>query len=151
MPVELHYKEVTLDSLDELAHLYVETFNAEPWNDEWTISTAAKRLHQMINTEDSYGLCVYQNGVICGAIIGRMEQFYNGIMFNIEEFWVKNDMRGCGIGTQMFSEFEKRLKEKQVNEIILFTSKGDLTEHFYHKQNMKTNPNIIIMEKQLLR
>lgn len=32
----LYYKEVTLDSLDELAHLYVETFNSEPWNDEWT-------------------------------------------------------------------------------------------------------------------
>ena len=146
---ELYYKEVTLDILDELAHLYVETFNSEPWNDQWTICTAAKRLHQMINAEDSYGLCVYQNGVICGAIIGCMEQFYDGIMFNVKEFWVAKDMRGCGLGTQIFSEFEKRLKEKRVNEIILFTSKGDFTEHFYHKQNMKTNLNMVFMEKQL--
>ena len=45
--------------------------------------------------------------------------------------------------------FEKRLKEKQVGQIILFTSKGDFTEHFYHKQNMKSNPQMIFMEKEI--
>lgn len=78
-----------------------------------------------------------------------MEQFYNGIMFNVKEFWVKNGMRGSGIGTQIFVEFEEKLKEKQVGEIILFTSKGDFTEHFYHKQNMKTNPQMIFMQKEI--
>ena len=86
---------------------------------------------------------------MCGAIIGCMEQFYNGIMFNVKEFWIKNGMRGNGIGTQIFAEFEKKLKEKQVSEIILFTSKGDFTEHFYHKQNMKSNPQMIFMHKKI--
>ena len=132
----MYYEEITIDHLDKLAELYVETFNSEPWNDEWTVCTAKKRLHQMINTEDSFGLCAYQEGNMCGAILGCMEQFYHKIMFNIKEFWVKNGMRGHGVGTQIFSEFEKRLKEKQVGQIILFTSKGDFTEHFYHKQHM---------------
>lgn len=145
----MYFEEITLDHLDELASLYVETFNSKPWNDEWTIVTATKRLHQMISGEDSYGLCAYQDEGMCGAILGCMEQFYDGIMFNVKEFWVKNGMRGCGIGTQIFSEFEKRLKEKQINEIILFTSKGDFTEHFYHKQNMESNPHMIFMRKQL--
>ena len=145
----MDYEEITIDHLDELASLYVETFNSEPWNDKWTISTATKRLHQMIKTEDSYGLCAYQGGVLCGAILGCMEQFYNGIMFNVKEFWVKNGMRGRGIGTQIFSEFEKTLKERQVGAIILFTSKGDFTEHFYHKQNMKLNSQMVFMEKKL--
>ncbi|MBP3352969.1 MAG: GNAT family N-acetyltransferase [Lachnospiraceae bacterium] len=145
----MYYKEITLDHLEELASLYVETFNSEPWNDEWTISTAKKRLQQMINTEDSYGLCAYEDGDLCGAILGCMEQFYNGIMFNVKEFWVKNGRRGQGLGTQIFAEFEKRLKEKQVEQMILFTSRGDFTEHFYHKQNMKTNPEMIFMEKRI--
>ena len=149
MKENFYYEEVTLHHLDELASLYVETFNSEPWNDEWTISTAKKRLQQMINTEDSYGLCLCQNGFICGAILGSMEQFYNGTMFNIKEFWIKNGMRGNGLGTQLFEEFENRLKDKNVNEIILFTSKGDFTEHFYHKQNMKSNTNMVFMAKQL--
>ncbi len=145
----MYYKEITLDHLEELASLYVETFNSEPWNDEWTISTAKKRLQQMINTEDSYGLCAYEDGDLCVAILGCMEQFYNGIMFNVKEFWIKNGRRGQGLGTQIFAEFEKRLKEKQVEQMILFTSRGDFTEHFYHKQNMKTNPEMIFMEKRI--
>lgn len=58
-------------------------------------------------------------------------------------------MRGRGVGTPIFSEFEKQLKEKRVGQIILFTSKGDFTEHFYHKQNMKSNPQMIFMETEL--
>ena len=149
MEKNTHYEEITLYHLDELASLYVETFNSEPWNDEWTISTAKKRLQQMINTEDSYGLCLCQNSCICGAILGSIEQFYNGTMFNIKEFWIKNGMRGKGIGTQIFEEFENRLRDRNVNEIILFTSKGDFTEHFYHKQNMKSNTDMVFMAKQL--
>lgn len=145
----MYYEEITIDHLDKLTELYVETSNSEPWNDEWTVCTAKKRLHQMINTEDAFGLCAYQEGDMCGVILGCMEQFYNGIMFNVKEFWVKNGMRGRGVGTQIFSEFEKRLKEKQVGQIILFTSKGDFTEHFYHKQNMKSNPQMIFMGKEL--
>ena len=145
----MYYEEITIDRLYELASLYVDTFNSEPWNEKWTINTATKRLCQMINTEDSFGLCAYQDGGICGAILGCIEQFYNGTIFNIREFWVKNNLRGQGIGTQIFLECEKRLKDKQVGTIILFTSKGDFTEHFYHKQNMKSNPQMIFMEKKL--
>ena len=78
-----------------------------------------------------------------------MEQFYNGSMFNIREFWVKNDMRGQGVETDIFGEFEKRLKRKGVNEIILFTLKGDYTERFYRSQNMVTNDAMVFMRKQL--
>lgn len=70
-------------------------------------------------------------------------------MFHVKEFWVTNGMRGCGLGTRIYTEFENRLKKKQVDEIILFASKGDFTEHFYHNQNMKTNLNMVFMEKKL--
>lgn len=145
----LNYEEVTLNHLNELAASYIETFNAEPWNDRWTSDTAKRRLYQIINTEDFYGLCAYENEMICGAIIGCMEQFYNGIMFNIKEFWVKNGNRGKGIGTQIYTEFEKRLKLKGINEIILFTSKGDFTEHFYHKQSFASKPDMVFMRKHI--
>lgn len=40
--------------------MYIETFNSPPWNDEWTIENASKRLHQMIHCEDFYGIKAYQ-------------------------------------------------------------------------------------------
>ena len=42
-----------------------------------------------------------------------------------------------------------QLEFKHAGAIILFTSKGDFTEHFYHKQNMKSNPQMIFMEKEI--
>lgn len=51
---QLYYEEITLEHLDELADLYVETFNSEPWNDEWTVDTAKKRLHEGVLGEKRY-------------------------------------------------------------------------------------------------
>ena len=39
----LEYKIITLYDVNDLAKMYVETFNSEPWNDRWTIDTASKR------------------------------------------------------------------------------------------------------------
>lgn len=147
--MKIIYKEMGISDLNEMAMLYMDTFNSEPWNEKWTLDTATKRLHQMLKTEDFYGLCAYKDDDLCGAILGSMEQFYNGFIFNIKEFWVKNGMRGLGIGTDIFREFERQLKRKGVKEIILFTSKGDYTERFYIKQNMITNEDMVFMTKQL--
>lgn len=146
---ELQYEEITESHLDELSRLYVDTFNAAPWNDEWTFETARKRLYMMLHTEVSFGVCVYHEGQICGAVLGAMEQFYDGPMFEVKEFWVKNDMRGKGIGTKLFAEMERRLLERGVKNIILVTAKGDATEHFYHKQGMATDPDMVFMSKRI--
>ena len=146
---ELIYEEVTEDYLDELAHLYVETFNAAPWNDEWTFETARKRLQQLLHSADSFGLCVYQGGQMCGAVLGVMEQYFDGPMYNLHEYWVKNEMRGKGIGSKLFTEMERCLRKRGVKNIILITARGDATEHFYHKQGMGTDPDMVFMSKRI--
>ena len=149
MTEELSYEEMTENHLDELARLYVETFNAAPWNDEWTFETARKRLQMMLHTEVSFGLCVYREDRVCGAVLGATEQYYDGLMFEVKEYWVKNEMRGKGIGSKLFAEMEKCLRERDVQNIILITSKGDATEHFYHKQGMETAPDMVFMTKTI--
>ena len=39
----LTYKEIEKEDLASLAAMYVETFNAPPWNDAWTPETAGTR------------------------------------------------------------------------------------------------------------
>jgi len=145
----MRFEKLNLLDIEKLAIMYVETFNAPPWNDDWTIETSSKRLHQMINCEGFYGLMAYENEELCGMILGSEEQFYNGIMFNIKEFCVKNDIRNSGIGTKILTEFEKQLKEKQISEIILFTSRDDGTEGFYEKRGLKSYNGMFMMGKQL--
>ena len=146
---EVCYEEMTENHLNELAQLYVETFNAAPWNDEWTFETARKRLQQLLHSEEPFGLCVYHGGQLCGAVLGVLEQYFDGPMYNLHEYWVKNEMRGKGIGSKLFAETEKRLLERGVKNIILITAKGDATEHFYHKQGMGTDPDMVFMTKRI--
>ncbi len=143
----LRFEEIDETKIDELAQMYVETFNAPPWNDKWTIETAAKRINQMVNCEDSYGLLAYDGAELCGMILGSEEQFYDGKMFNLKEFCVRNERRKQGLGTEIYSEFEKRLKEKHINKIFLLTLKDEGLETFYVKRGFYNNSKMIMMEK----
>lgn len=147
--MEIRYAEIQIGDLDEIAASYVETFNSPPWNDKWTFASARKRLQQMINTEDSYGLCAYQEDSLCGVVLGGMEEFYTGNVFNIKEFWVRNGMRGTGIGTAIYQELERRVKDKGARQITLLTIRGDQTEHFYHNQGMATLDDFVFMRKRI--
>lgn len=145
----MEYFNITNNDIRKLAEIYVETFNSEPWNDKWTLETAEKRLHQLIDVEDFYGIYACDNGKLCGMILGSEEQYYDGIMFNIKEFCVRNGLRGQGIGSEIFQEFLCRLKDKGIKDIILFTAKGDYTEHFYHKHGLDSYSKLTLMGKEL--
>jgi aminoglycoside 6'-N-acetyltransferase I len=149
MGYKMRFEEITLSDINEISKMYADTFNSPPWNDEWSIETASKRLKQMINCEDFYGIIAYEDDVLCGMILGSEEQFYDGIMFNIKEFCVKNELRNKGIGTKILTEFEKRLKDKGVTEIILFTSRDDGTEGFYLRRGLKAYNGMVMMGKEL--
>lgn len=145
----MDFIEIDQQDIPGLTSMYIKTFNSSPWNDEWTVDTASKRLHQLINCEGFYGLKAFEDNILCGMILGSEEQFYNGIMFNIKEFCVENDRREKGIGTQILAEFEKRLRDKGVNEIILFTSREDGTEGFYKKRGFHSIETMVMMGKEL--
>lgn len=143
----MQFKEIELSDLDILVAMFIETFNAEPWNDQWTVETASRRLTQMINCPDSYGLLAYVDNIPAGLILGAEEQYYNGLMFTIKEFCINNQLRGKGLGTSIYAEFESRLKAKGITEIILLTSPGPQTEGFYQKRGFETYNSMIMMGK----
>jgi len=58
-------------------------------------------------------------------------------------------MRGNGVGSEIFKEFEIHMKVDGIKKIIFFTSKGDSTEHFYHKQGLESYNGLTFMGKQL--
>jgi len=143
------YKELTEQHIKEIAEIYVGEFNSEPWNDEWTIESASKRISQMINCEGFDGLVAYNDGKLAGMILGNHEYYYNGIHFHIKEFCVDLNFRGKGIGSRLFEEFIKRLKSNGINEIILLTSKTEGTEGFYKKHGFKSFEGMVMMGKEI--
>ncbi|MGV3026977.1 N-acetyltransferase family protein [Clostridium thermobutyricum] len=145
----MNYREIHIEDIKELVEIYIEAFNAPPWNDKWTIETASKRLSQMIKSEGFYGIIAEESNIIYGLILGHEEQFYDGVLFNIKEFCVRSKLKGQGLGSKIFNEFEKRLYNKGINEIILFTCKSNETLEFYKKRGLKEYKNLVIMGKNL--
>ncbi|OOM71488.1 putative acetyltransferase [Clostridium puniceum] len=145
----LKYKELTKEHIKEIAEIYVGAFNSKPWNDQWTIESASKRISQMINCEGFDGLVVYEEEKIVGMILGNHEYYYNGMHFHIKEFCVDLKLKGKGIGSQLIEEFANRLKNKGIDKIILFTSKGDGTEGFYKKHEFESFEDMVMMGKEI--
>ncbi|MFF5996061.1 GNAT family N-acetyltransferase [Lysinibacillus sp. KU-BSD001] len=145
----MRFEVINISDVNELAKLYVETFNAPPWNDEWSMDTASKRLSQMINGQEFYGLKAYEEETLCGMIMGNEEQYYNGKLFHIIEFCVKNDLQHKGLGTKILHEFESRLIRRGIREIILFTSREDRTEGYYHKRGFQSYNSMVMMGKNI--
>ncbi|MBR3952404.1 MAG: GNAT family N-acetyltransferase, partial [Oscillospiraceae bacterium] len=84
---------------------------------------------------------------ITGMILGEEEQYFDGVIFNIKEFCVRNDLRGKGIGTELLAEFERRLKGMGIRETVLMTNLED--EEFYKKRGFHRSRGVIYMGKEL--
>jgi aminoglycoside 6'-N-acetyltransferase I len=50
------FEEMKQEHVFTAAEMYVKAFNSPPWNGNWTIECAYKRLNHMLNYEGSYGL-----------------------------------------------------------------------------------------------
>lgn len=145
----IEYKELTKEHIDKIAEIYVRAFNSEPWNDEWTVETATKRISQMINCEGFDGLVACEDEKILAMILGNYEFYYNGMHFHIKEFCVDLNLRGTGVGTQLIEEFTNRLASKGIDKIILLTARGPSTEGFYKKHGFKSFDDMVMMGKEI--
>lgn len=141
------FEEIKNADLNNIAKVYVKTFNAEPWNDKWTIELAHNRLMQMASCEGFYGLLLKDADKIIGIILGNQEYYFTGMQFVIKEFCIDPDFQGKGLGKNLLSEFSARLKEKGIIEIYLFTSKEQ--SGFYKKYGFGELNNIVFMNKEI--
>ncbi|MBH1940264.1 GNAT family N-acetyltransferase [Mobilitalea sibirica] len=137
------------EDLKEYAKLYVGVFNAPPWDDQWTIETAYKRLYDISNTSGFIGYKYVEDGEIKGSIMGNLEQWYEGFHYNLKEMFVATQLQGKGIGSKLLMELEKELKASDVNTVYLFTSKGDLTSHFYSNNGYEEIQSMVMMGKSI--
>ena len=77
------------EHISKCSELYIKVFNAEPWNDKWTIKIAKKRLTDIYSTPNFEGILYTEDGQVKGAILGNCEQFYDGIHYNLREMFIE--------------------------------------------------------------
>lgn len=135
--------------LKEISEVYVEVFNTEPWNDNWTSQTAYNRLKDIFESPKFVGLKYSLDGQVKGAVLGNCEQWYEGMHFNVREMFVSSDLQGKGIGTQLLDQIEIEVKKKDVRTLILFTEKDCETDNFYRKNGFGELDFMSMLEKSI--
>ena len=144
------FAELEKSEYSLLARHYVETYNAPPWNDQWTENLAFERISEMMDCRGAFGLVCYDdNENFAGAILGNTEIYFNCKQFFIKEFFVALPLQGKGIGSELIAEFEKRLAAMGVGKVYLITSKGERTEGFYRNRGFNTWSGLVLMGKTI--
>lgn len=143
----MDYREITVSDIPKIAPFYAAAFNSAPWFDKWTEETAGRRLLNQAKSENFYGLAAVEDGKIICAAFGEKEQYFDGIIFNLKEFFTNNNYRGKGIGTALIKKLEENLRSAGIREITLFTTSED--EGFYNNRGYKKADGMLMMNKTL--
>ena len=111
------------EHLDECASLLVATFNAEPWNDNWTLDSAKQEITWTTNVPGFVGLVTLTEGVMAFAT-GYREPDDRRDVFYLKTFCVRPDAQGTGVGSRLLGHLKERLGKGGVNTIYLITHKN---------------------------
>jgi aminoglycoside 6'-N-acetyltransferase I len=132
------------DHIGECAQLLVSTFNAEPWNDNWTLDTAKEELSWTMGVPGFVGLVSLTDEVMAFAT-GYREPDDEREIFYLKTFCVRPDVQGTGVGSRLLGHLKEHLGKNGVNTIYLITHKGTPAEGFYKKNGYTVNSEDIVM------
>jgi len=146
------YMELSIISsqdVNKLAELFMNTFNSEPWNDNWQLKTATQRIALQVSNPNSIGIKVIENEEIIGFVLGYVTGLPNGKGFFIEDLCVSNCYQNKGIGKMLMNNLENELNKKTIELIITTTAKGFTSHSFYLTNGFFDNPVTVGMYKVL--
>ena len=130
--------EVDESYLPQMAELMKEAFGGEPWNDDWSdlkqLSEYMKDISKPYNPLN-YGLLM--DGKLVGISVGKVNHWWEGTSYVIEEFCVSPNCQGMGLGSKFLGLIEQSVREKGLAGIFLQTDNDKPAYHFYHKNGFK--------------
>jgi ribosomal protein S18 acetylase RimI-like enzyme len=103
--------------LDECAYLLVSTFNAEPWNKNWTLDTAKKELMWTMGVPKFVGLVSIADGVKAFAT-GYREPDDTRDVFYLKTCCVRPEAQGTGVGSRLIASLKEYLNVGKMSRLI---------------------------------
>jgi len=134
-----------VQQLQECAALLATTYNAPPWNDEWTTEKALEKLTCFYNSPAFHGAMAFTDGKLVGCYIGNTEPYYAGDYYFLKEMFVSPAIQKKGIGSMLMQSLKAHLTEQGISTIILFTSSVYFPFQFYQKHRFDVMEGMCMM------
>lgn len=139
-------REMELEDIAAVLPLYISYYN-EQENGCWNENTAAKRIHQVLSMEDSYGLIVEEANNVLGFVMGYFKQYDDIIGYTLDEIVIAYKYQNKGIGSMLLRELEWRVKEKGASCVELQAVNDDMHERYYGKASYQNAVNFVLKVK----
>lgn len=147
---KLEIREIAQGDVDKCTELYMQVFTAYPWYDGWlSFDQVNFYVRELIQNPLFKGYVIYEGPDVMAACLGHSRTWWMGKEFFIDEFYVKNQSQGNGIGTQLINFVEGDLVKKGYGRLALTTDREIPAEHFYKKNGFKNKENRTVMVKEL--
>ena len=145
----MEFKQYIAQDLEKCTTTFINVFNAEPWNDEWTVENATRYLMDFTNTPGFFGLLAWEHEEIIGFIFGVRRAWWSGDEFFIHEMCVTPNQQHSGIGTALLNELIQTLQPDTIQNITLLTDRSIPAEAFYKKNGFEEIERILFMSKDI--
>ena len=127
---------LTSEALGACVALYVETFNAPPWNESWNAEDAAQRLGDFLATPRAHGVCSRDSdGELLGFAVGHLERSGADDHFLLKEMCVRTSMQRKGHGTRLLDALAEHLGD--VRHWYLLTARDSDASAFYERNGFR--------------
>lgn len=139
-------REMELKDMAAVLPIYISYYN-EQEEGRWNENTAAKRIHQVLSMEDSYGLIAENENNVLGFVMGYFKQYDDIIGYTLDEIIIAYEFQNKGIGSMLLRELEQRVKEKGASCVELQAVNDAMHERYYGKAGYKNAKNFVLKVK----
>ena len=123
------------EHFDDVLRIYVEAFTSPPLNYGFVTNEKAERyIKDIIRTPCFVGYVYGNKEKIIAFIFGKIDNYFDGILYEVAELAVDPSIQRGGIGSKVMSLLESRLKGLGVGAISLNTSRH-LPAYAFYKKN----------------
>ena len=141
------YRETDLESC---VRIYIEAFNAPPLNYNFLTKEKAERyLRDLTRTPGFLGYTYKEDGEMIAFCFGKLDNYFEGTMFEVEELAVAPQLHRSGVGSAVMNLLESKLAGYGVSAVSLNTSRDLPAFSFYIKNNYEEIPENVTLMKWL--
>ena len=129
-------------------NIYVDAFTAPPLNYAWLTKEKARRyIRDLTLTPGFLGYTYWVDGEIVAFCFGKLDNYFEGTMFSVEELAVASVCHGKGVGSEVMRLLETKLAGFAVAAITLQTSRNLPAYNFYLKNEYEEmTENVSLMK-----
>ena len=112
--------------------LFLSVFTGEPWNDDWSDERQLDAyLHDLTGQSNSLTYGLYDGETLVGLSMGHIKHWYTGTEYYIDEFCIRTDRQGLGLGTIFMQAVERDIRKMGLTQIFLQTGADVPAYRFY--------------------